>query len=128
VAEVKTGRKRRPPHRFRIGSTTKAFVATVMLQLVAERKMSLDDTMEKWLPGLVRGNGHDDGTIIIRHLLNNTSGIFDYLQEQEAINRYPNPTPSSSYGAPCPIRYLSGPARAGVLPDQLRSAPIAPQA
>ena len=35
---------------FRIGSTTKTFVATVVLQLAGEKKLSLDDTVEKWLP------------------------------------------------------------------------------
>ncbi|MEU7896111.1 serine hydrolase domain-containing protein [Nonomuraea sp. NPDC049152] len=93
VADTKTGRQRRPQHRFRVGSTTKTFVATVMLQLVAERKVSLDDTVEKWLPGLVRGNGHDGAAITVRHLLNHTSGIFDYLRDQEAVNRHDNPTP-----------------------------------
>ena len=40
---------------FRIGSTTKTFVATVVLQLAGEKKLSLDDTVEKWLPGLIKG-------------------------------------------------------------------------
>src|SRR5262245_17917327 len=39
--------------RFRVGSVTKTFVATVVLQLQAEGVFSLDDTVEKWLPGLV---------------------------------------------------------------------------
>ncbi|WP_433417815.1 serine hydrolase domain-containing protein [Microtetraspora malaysiensis] len=93
VADTATGRKRMPQHRFRIGSTTKTFVATVALQLVAEGRLSLDDTVDEWLPGLVHGNGHDGGKITIRQLLNNTSGIFNYLQDQEAVNRYPTPTP-----------------------------------
>ncbi|OOZ85792.1 serine hydrolase domain-containing protein [Bacillus cereus] len=64
---------------FRIGSTTKTFVATVVLQLAGEKKLSLDDTVEKWLPGLIKGNGYDGSKITIRHLLNHTSGIADYL-------------------------------------------------
>ena len=64
---------------FRIGSTTKTFVATVVLQLVGEKKLSLDDTVEKWLPGLIKGNGYDGSKITIRQLLNHTSGIADYL-------------------------------------------------
>ena len=35
--------------RFRIGSVTKSFVATVVLQLVGEGKLSLDDSIEHWL-------------------------------------------------------------------------------
>ncbi|GAA1023331.1 D-alanyl-D-alanine carboxypeptidase [Acrocarpospora pleiomorpha] len=93
VADTAIGSKRRASHRFRIGSATKAFVATVMLQLVAERKVGLDDTVEKWLPGLVHGNGHDGAAVTIRQLLNHTSGIFDYLRDQGAVNQYPNPSP-----------------------------------
>src|SRR3954451_519177 len=40
--------------RFRVGSVTKSFVATIVLQLVAEGKLSLGDSVEKWLPGLCR--------------------------------------------------------------------------
>ncbi|MGH1325886.1 serine hydrolase domain-containing protein [Bacillus pretiosus] len=64
---------------FRIGSTTKTFVATVVLQLAGEKKLSLDDTVEKWLPGLIKGKGYDGSKITIRQLLNHTSGIADYL-------------------------------------------------
>ncbi|MFE3451316.1 serine hydrolase domain-containing protein [Nonomuraea sp. NPDC059194] len=77
-SDTETGQKRRPSERFRIGSTTKAFTAAVVLQLVAEGKLSLDDTVEQWLPGLVAGNGYDGRKITIRHLLNHTSGIFNY--------------------------------------------------
>ncbi|MBG9855769.1 serine hydrolase domain-containing protein [Bacillus wiedmannii] len=64
---------------FRIGSTTKTFVATVVLQLAGEKKLSLDDTVEKWLPGLIKGKDYDGSKITIRQLLNHTSGIADYL-------------------------------------------------
>jgi D-alanyl-D-alanine carboxypeptidase len=57
--------------RFAIASTTKTFIATVVLQLVGEGRLSLDETVEKWLPGRVR----DGDRIAIRHLLNHTSGI-----------------------------------------------------
>src|SRR5262245_51187576 len=62
-------------NRFRVASITKTFVATVVLQLVAERRLRLDDPVERWLPGLVR----DGGAITIRQLLGHTSGLFDYL-------------------------------------------------
>jgi D-alanyl-D-alanine carboxypeptidase len=62
----------------RAGSATKSFVATVVLQLIAEGRLSLDDTVEEWLPGVVTGNGNDGGRITIRHLLQHTSGIHNY--------------------------------------------------
>ncbi|HWH01875.1 MAG TPA: serine hydrolase domain-containing protein [Pilimelia sp.] len=60
--------------RFRIGSVTKTFVATVVLQLVAERRLRLEDPVQRWLPGTVP-NGRN---ITLRHLLNHTSGLFNY--------------------------------------------------
>jgi D-alanyl-D-alanine carboxypeptidase len=79
VADVATGSPVPPGGRFRIASTRKAFVATVALQLAGERRLSLDDTVERWLPGVVRGNGNDGRRITLRHLLQNTSGLHDDL-------------------------------------------------
>lgn len=81
TADLTTGRKPRADDRFRIGSITKTFVATVMLQLEEEGRLSLDDTVDHWLPGLVRGNGHDGSKIKIRQLLNHTSGIYSYTDD-----------------------------------------------
>lgn len=62
---------------FRIGSLTKTFTATVLLQLVGEGRLSLDDTVDHWLPGVVSGNGNDGTKITVRQLLQHTSGIPD---------------------------------------------------
>jgi CubicO group peptidase (beta-lactamase class C family) len=70
----------RATDRFRIASLTKSFVATVVLQLVAEGKMRLDDTVEHWLPGLVP-NG---SAITIRELLNHTSGLYSYSDDPDS--------------------------------------------
>jgi D-alanyl-D-alanine carboxypeptidase len=67
--------------RVRIGSNTKTFVATVLLQLEAEGKLSLNDTVERWLPGIVQGHGNHGDHITIRQLLQHTSGLFDYLED-----------------------------------------------
>ncbi|TQM43416.1 D-alanyl-D-alanine carboxypeptidase [Pseudonocardia cypriaca] len=66
-----------PDGYFRIGSDTKPFVATVVLQLVGEGALSLDDAVERHLPGVVTGNGNDGNAITVRHLLQHTSGIHD---------------------------------------------------
>ncbi|MFF8013367.1 serine hydrolase [Streptomyces sp. NPDC007929] len=81
AGNLETGKPRSARDHYRIASITKTFVATVVLQLEAEGRLSLDDTVEDWLPGLVRGNGHDGRRITIRQLLNHTSGIFDYLED-----------------------------------------------
>jgi D-alanyl-D-alanine carboxypeptidase len=63
--------------RFRIGSVTKTFVATVVLQLVDEGRLALDDPLARHLPGIV-----PNGTAItVRQILNHTSGLFDYAHE-----------------------------------------------
>ncbi|MEU0072372.1 serine hydrolase domain-containing protein [Streptomyces sp. NPDC006332] len=82
VGDLRTGKPRSPRDHYRAGSITKTFVATVLLQLEAEGRLSLDDTVEKWLPGLVRGNGHDGRAITLRQLLNHTSGVFNYLDDR----------------------------------------------
>ncbi len=53
----------------------KTVTATLILQQVAQQKISLDDTAEKWLPGLVKGGER----ITVRMLLNHTSGLGDFL-------------------------------------------------
>ncbi|MGW6613065.1 serine hydrolase domain-containing protein [Streptomyces erythrochromogenes] len=88
VGDLTTGTPRGTDDRFRIGSITKTFVATVLLQMETEGKLRLDDTVERHLPGLVRGNGNDGSTITVRGLLNHTSGLFDYLADEEYLRTY----------------------------------------
>jgi D-alanyl-D-alanine carboxypeptidase len=85
VSDTATGRAARVTDKFRIASSTKAFVSTVMLQLVGEGRVSLDDTVEHWLPGVVDGNGNDGNAITVRQLLNHTSGLFNYTADFPAI-------------------------------------------
>ncbi|MBL7512395.1 beta-lactamase family protein [Frankia sp. CNm7] len=66
---------------FRMGSNTKPFVAIVVLQLVEEGALTLDDTVERWLPGVVTGNGNDGASITVRQLLQHTSGLHDYTDD-----------------------------------------------
>ncbi|GAA3142068.1 serine hydrolase domain-containing protein [Planomonospora alba] len=60
----------------RIGSNTKTFVATVVLQLVAEGRIGLDDPVDDHLPELGL-----DRRITVRMLLQHTSGIFNFTGE-----------------------------------------------
>jgi D-alanyl-D-alanine carboxypeptidase len=77
VADLETRAPVPTDGHFRMGSTTKTLTATVALQLVGEGALGLDDTVEQWLPAVVRGNGHDGRRITLRHLLQHTSGISD---------------------------------------------------
>src|SRR5262245_64485329 len=80
-ANLRTREPMRVGHAFRVGSITKTFVATVVLQLAAEGTLGLDDTVERWLPGLVP----DGQAITLRQLLNHTSGIYNYTGDEEFI-------------------------------------------
>ncbi|MEU6673900.1 serine hydrolase domain-containing protein [Streptomyces sp. NPDC046925] len=82
---------RAPVHRdsrFRIGSMTKTFTATMVLQLVGERRVDLDAPVERYLPGVVRGHGNDGRKVTVRQLLQHTSGLPDflaYLKPQDVV-------------------------------------------
>ncbi|MEU9453853.1 serine hydrolase domain-containing protein [Streptomyces sp. NPDC048277] len=88
VGDTRTGAPRSPYDRYRVGSITKTFVATVLLQLEAEGRLSLDDTVDRWLPGVVTGNGNDGRRITVRQLLNHTSGIFNYTADDDFGRTY----------------------------------------
>jgi D-alanyl-D-alanine carboxypeptidase len=74
VAELGTTRPVPVDGRFRAGSITKTFVATVVLQLVAERRLRLDDPVARWLRGVPDGH-----RITVRELLDHTSGVPDVV-------------------------------------------------
>lgn len=81
VADPATGEPVPWKAKHRIASTTKTFVATVVLQLVAEGRIGMDDPVQRWLPGLVGENGNDGTKITVRHLLWQKSGLPDYLDD-----------------------------------------------
>ncbi|MED3202183.1 serine hydrolase domain-containing protein [Bacillus toyonensis] len=83
VADLSTKKPMKTDFRFRIGSVTKTFTATVVLQLAGENRLNLDDSIEKWLPGVIQGNGYDDKQITIRQLLHHTSGIANYTRSKD---------------------------------------------
>lgn len=88
VGKVGTKVPADPKAQFRIGSNTKAFTATVLLQLESERRLSLDDSVARWLPGVVAANGYDGAKITIRQLLNHTSGLPDYIGSPQISGPY----------------------------------------
>ncbi|QQQ80713.1 beta-lactamase family protein [Saccharothrix sp. 6-C] len=64
---------------FRIGSVTKTFVATVVMQLVDEGRVGLDDPVDRYVTGVPNGRNGDRATV--RQVLNHTSGLYDYAHE-----------------------------------------------
>ena len=73
VGNLRTGQPPRPVQTFRVASQTKAFVATIVLQLVAEGRVGLDAPVSRYLPRLLP----DGDQITVRQLLNHTSGLYD---------------------------------------------------
>ena len=75
-----------PDSRFGVGSITKTFVATVILQLETEGVLSIDDRVTTWLPDETQWN-----LVTMRDLLGHTSGIDDFTDEIDLVvdlNRY----------------------------------------
>ncbi|MGB6689510.1 MAG: serine hydrolase domain-containing protein [Terracidiphilus sp.] len=65
-----------PDMRYSIGSISKQFTATAILLLQEEGKLSIDDPVSKYVPGLTRGD-----EVTIREILSHTSGYQDYWPE-----------------------------------------------
>jgi len=86
-ADIETGRAPTRTDQFRIGSNTKTFTNTVLLQLVDEGKVALDDTLDRYFPDVPNSNN-----ITIRELCNMTSGLANYSDDdgfQEAMEDDP---------------------------------------
>lgn len=88
VSDVATNVPADPKAKFRIGSNTKVFTSAVLLQLEGEQRLSLDDTVARWLPGAVDANGYDGTKITIRQLLNHTSGLPEYAGSAQVSASY----------------------------------------
>ncbi|MEI6621621.1 MAG: serine hydrolase domain-containing protein [Actinomycetes bacterium] len=72
-----------PADHTRIGSITKTMTATVVLQLIDEGKVSFDDVVDKYVPGMPNGS-----TATLRNLLEMTSGIPTYTDGTTVVNQY----------------------------------------
>jgi D-alanyl-D-alanine carboxypeptidase len=75
VANLASGRPVPQGGYFRIGSITTTYLATALLQAVGERRLGLEDTLARWLPGVLPKLRED--RITVRMLLDHTSGVPD---------------------------------------------------
>ncbi|RFC73610.1 serine hydrolase domain-containing protein [Streptomyces sp. AcE210] len=78
VADKSTGQKMSPDLHMRIGSETKTFTVTSILQLVDEKKVGLDDPIGKYIDGVPNGD-----KITIRQLAEMRSGLFNYSEDDD---------------------------------------------
>jgi len=89
-----------PETKFRIGSITKQFIASSILKMQEEGKLSVEDKLSKYIPGFPRGD-----SVTIRHLLTHTSGIHSYT------------------GRPGFLKYVTMPITPAALVDTIKSYP-----
>jgi len=75
-----------PEMRYSIGSISKQFTATAILLLEEQGKLSLDDPVGKYIPGLTCGND-----VTIREILSHTSGYQDYWPEDYVMTSMKGP-------------------------------------
>jgi CubicO group peptidase (beta-lactamase class C family) len=80
-----------PDMRYAIGSISKQFTAAALLLLQQDGKLSIDDPVSKFIPGLTRGN-----EVTIRQLLSHTSGYQDFWPQDYVMPMMLSPaTPQS---------------------------------
>lgn len=65
----------------RIASNTKMFVATVVMQLADEGRIDLETPIDSYLPGLITGEGIDGTKITVHQLLQQTTGLPEYVDQ-----------------------------------------------
>lgn len=82
LADIETGRPISKADHVRIGSVTKSFTVTVILQLVGEGLLSLDDPVGDYLPGV------ENSDATIAELANMKSGIFNYTEDAEFVTEF----------------------------------------
>ncbi|MEC3956483.1 serine hydrolase domain-containing protein [Nocardia sp. CDC153] len=72
-----------PPQQVRVGSISKTFAATIIMQLVSEGKVRLDEPVDSYLPGLLSGDGVDGRAITVRQILEHRSGLPEMSNDPE---------------------------------------------
>ena len=80
LARIHPDRTATPEMRYSIGSISKQFAATAILLLQEQGKLTLDDPVGKYVPGLTRGD-----EVTIREILSHTSGYQDYAPEDYPV-------------------------------------------
>jgi len=73
--------------KFRIGSITKTFTATMIFQLIDENKLKLDTPLAQYFPDVPNA-----AEIKVSNLLNHSSGLFNVTQDQDFLNWMKNPS------------------------------------
>ncbi|MGH9616516.1 MAG: serine hydrolase domain-containing protein [Acidobacteriaceae bacterium] len=87
MAKLNPPVKATPQMRYSIGSVSKQFTVAAILLLQQQGKLTLDDTVSRWLPNLTRAN-----QVTLREILSHTSGYQDYYAEDYSLPPMKDPT------------------------------------
>lgn len=79
-ADLANKTKITPQTKFRIGSITKQFIASAIMKLQEDGKISLNDRLSKFFPEFPRGD-----EVTIHHLLTHTSGIYSFTNKDSFL-------------------------------------------
>jgi D-alanyl-D-alanine carboxypeptidase len=93
LADIQQNIPMLPCHISKTASLTKIYIATLTLKLVEEGKLQLDEKITKWLPEDITANIQNAETATLRSLLNHTSGIYDFSNNNNfylALLNHPN--------------------------------------
>ncbi|HOD09674.1 MAG TPA: serine hydrolase domain-containing protein [Flavobacterium sp.] len=82
-ADVESGKKLDVNTKLKIGSITKTFTATMIMQLVDEKKLTLDTKLSKFYPKIPNAD-----KITIHHLLHHRTGIPDFLNDDPTVGEF----------------------------------------
>ena len=80
-ADVENKVKATEKSKYRIGSASKSFTAVLVLKAVEEKKIDLDQTIDKWFPTIANSQ-----KITVRHLLSHRSGIHDFTHDDDYLD------------------------------------------
>ena len=84
VADMAAGTPMSPQDHYRIGSLTKTYVSTAVLDLVAKHRIRLEDPVRRYLPGFLNGGPR----VTIRQLLDHTSGLYEFNDDPRVLAPY----------------------------------------
>jgi len=91
MADISASKPNTPETKYLLGSVTKQFTATAIMQLSEKKLLNLNDPIAKYLPDYPQPAADK---VTIYHLLTNTSGIADYTDLPEFDEMYLNPAGS----------------------------------
>ena len=84
LADLSAGTPMGATTAYRIGSQTKTYVSTAVLQLVARHRIRLDAPAQRYLPSLLARAPR----VTVRELLNHTSGLFEFNEDPRVLAPY----------------------------------------